>query len=53
MDKLHELYDSLVEARRETGAEAVPFHKFAELVKTAGQQAARRPGAQKSRFAWR
>ena len=34
MDKLHELYDSLVEARREVGEEAVPFHKFAELVKS-------------------
>jgi hypothetical protein len=33
MDKLHDLYDSLVEARREVGADAVPFHKFAELVK--------------------
>ena len=32
-DKLHELYDSLVEARREVGQEAVPFHKFAEIVK--------------------
>ena len=34
MDKLHDLYDSLVEARREVGENAVPFHKFAELVKT-------------------
>jgi hypothetical protein len=34
MDKLHELYDSLAEARRTVGEEAVPFHKFAELVKT-------------------
>src|SRR6185436_8682094 len=34
MDKLHELYDSLVEARREIGESAVPFHKFADLVKT-------------------
>ena len=33
MDKLHTLYDSLVEARREVGEDAVPFHKFAELVK--------------------
>jgi len=33
-DKLHELYDSLSEARREVGDEQVPFHKFAELVKT-------------------
>lgn len=34
MDKLHQLYDSLVDARREIGEEAVPFHKFADLVKT-------------------
>lgn len=34
MDKLHELYDSLTEARREVGDDQVPFHKFAELVKT-------------------
>ena len=34
MDKLHDLYDSLVEARRTVGEQAVPFHKFAELVKT-------------------
>lgn len=34
MDNLHQLYDSLVEARQSVGEEAVPFHKFAELVKT-------------------
>jgi hypothetical protein len=33
MDKLHELYDSLLEARRAVGEQAVPFHKFADLVK--------------------
>lgn len=33
MDKLHDLYDSLSEARREIGEQPVPFHKFAELVK--------------------
>jgi len=32
-DKLHELYNSLIEARREVGEAAVPFQKFAELVK--------------------
>ena len=32
-EKLRELYDSVVQARREIGAEAVPFQKFAELVK--------------------
>ena len=34
MDKLHDLYDSLAEARREIGEDAVPFHKFADLVKS-------------------
>jgi hypothetical protein len=33
MDRLQDLYESLVEARRESGLDAVPFHKFAELVK--------------------
>ncbi|HTI37066.1 MAG TPA: MXAN_5187 C-terminal domain-containing protein [Vicinamibacterales bacterium] len=32
MDKLHALYDSLMEARRGVGESAVPFHKFAALV---------------------
>lgn len=34
MDRLESLYESLAEARRELGEDAVPFHKFAELVKT-------------------
>lgn len=34
LDKLTELYESLAEARREVGDEPVPFHRFAELVKT-------------------
>jgi hypothetical protein len=34
MDKLRELYDSLAEARREVGEDAIPFHKFADLIKT-------------------
>jgi hypothetical protein len=33
MAKLHELYERLSDARRESGEEAVPFHKFADLVK--------------------
>lgn len=33
MDKLHDLYDSLADARNEVGGETVPFHKFVELVK--------------------
>jgi len=34
LDKLTDLYESLAEARREVGDEPVPFHRFAELVKT-------------------
>jgi hypothetical protein len=34
MDKLQELYDTLRDARQELGEENVPFHKFAELVKS-------------------
>ena len=33
MDKLHSLYDSLMDARRQSGEDAVPFHKFAALVR--------------------
>ncbi len=33
MDKVHTLYDSLMDARRQAGEETVPFHKFAALVK--------------------
>src|SRR3954466_6735712 len=33
MDKLHTLYDSLMDARREAGDDVVPFHRFAPLVK--------------------
>src|SRR5262245_60934366 len=33
MDKLHSLYDSLMDARKQHGEEVVPFHKFAALVK--------------------
>jgi hypothetical protein len=34
MEKLHELYDSLGEARKASGQEPIPFHKFADLIKT-------------------
>jgi hypothetical protein len=34
MDKLHDLYATLADARREAGEDAVPFHRFAELIKT-------------------
>jgi hypothetical protein len=33
MDKLHSLYDTLMEARRQVGDDVVPFHRFAALVK--------------------
>jgi hypothetical protein len=38
IDKLTELYESLSEARKEVGDDQVPFHKFAELVKTQVQK---------------
>lgn len=33
MDKVHSLYESLMDARRSSGEEVVPFHRFAALVK--------------------
>ena len=33
MDKVQDLYQSLAEARREAGEDAIPFHKFAELIR--------------------
>ena len=33
MDKVHALYDSLMDARRGLGENVVPFHRFAALVK--------------------
>jgi hypothetical protein len=32
IEKVRELYDTLTEARREVGEEAIPFNKFADLV---------------------
>jgi hypothetical protein len=34
MDKLHQLYDTLRDARQQMGEDSVPFHKFTELVKS-------------------
>ena len=34
MDKLQQLYESLAEARREAGQDAIPFHRFTDLIKT-------------------
>jgi hypothetical protein len=34
IDKLHDLYNRLVAAKGTEGKQAMPFHKFAELVKT-------------------
>src|SRR5207253_10870556 len=47
MDKLHELYESVAEARREVGEEPVPFHKFADLVKSQVKKL-KTPGAEVS-----
>ena len=33
MEKVHQLYDELAQARKQAGQEAIPFHKFADLVK--------------------
>ncbi len=33
IDKVHSLYQSLMDARRQAGEEVVPFHRFAALVK--------------------
>ena len=33
VEKLRDLYDAVADARRQLGEAAVPFHKFAELVK--------------------
>jgi hypothetical protein len=33
MDKVHKLYDTLMDARRQNGEDVVPFHRFAALVK--------------------
>ena len=33
MDKLESLYEKLMDARRDTGSNTVPFHKFANLVR--------------------
>jgi hypothetical protein len=34
MDKLHDLYDTLRDAREQLGEDNIPFHKFTELVKS-------------------
>lgn len=42
MEKLHALYDSLMDARRQAGEDVVAFHKFADLVKDQVQRLQRR-----------
>jgi hypothetical protein len=44
IDKLRELYHSLAEARREAGQDAIPFHKFADLIKTQVSQIKQKGG---------
>src|SRR5687768_16981437 len=34
MDKLRDLYDRVSEARRDVGQEAIPFSRFADLIRT-------------------
>jgi hypothetical protein len=46
MDKLHELYESLSEARHEVGEDVVPFRKFADLVKNQVQKLRLKGGAE-------
>jgi len=50
IDKLHELYDSLTEARRELGQQAVPFQRFTEIVQ---QQVQKMSAADPSEIAFR
>jgi hypothetical protein len=50
MDKLHELYDSLTEARRELGQDSVPFERFSEIVR---QQVHKMAAADASEVAFR
>ena len=38
VDKLRDLYHSMSEARREVGAEQIPFNRFADLVKSQVQK---------------
>lgn len=45
-DKLRTLYESLVEARRGVGEEAVPFDRFAELVNAQVQKTKASGGAE-------
>ncbi len=49
-DKLHSLYDSLMDARRQSGEDVVPFHKFAALVK---EQVVKLRGAGSAEVAFR
>jgi hypothetical protein len=50
VDKLKTLYESLMEARRESGGEMVPFHRFTALVK---DQVAKFKGLGSSEVAFR
>jgi hypothetical protein len=50
VDKLKTLYESLMEARRESGGEVVPFHRFTALV---NDQVAKFKGSGSSEVAFR
>ena len=45
IDKLRDLYDSLAEARRAAGQDAIPFHKFADLIKAQVSQIRQKGGS--------
>ena len=53
MDKLHELYDSLAEARREVGEDAIPVPQVRGSDQDAGRRASSRRAARRSRSASR
>lgn len=44
-DKLRELYDRLADARRETGEPALPFHRFADLIRDRVRQLREQSGS--------
>lgn len=46
VDKLRDLYHSMSEARREVGAEQIPFNRFADLVKGQVAKMNLEPGAE-------
>ena len=50
MTSCTDLYESLAEARREIGEDALPFHKFADLVKSQVKKLRERPAVAEVAF---